>query len=139
MEELDRQINDLASKINKAIKKMGLDSKKDRLEELKRQMSAADFWNNPDNARTISTQASNLDEEIRTWQGLATRIADLQILINDQQAEDLFDLDNVDNIQLVRFWGDSKKVDIAVDLMAKGGKTRKIRKNAFFLPQRNGI
>ena len=90
MEELDRQINDLASKINKAIKKMGLDSKKDRLEELKRQMSAADFWNNPDNARTISTQASNLDEEIRTWQGLATRIADLQILINDQQAEDLF-------------------------------------------------
>jgi hypothetical protein len=46
----------------------------------------------------------------------------------EQQAEDLFDLDNVDNIQLVRFWGDSKKVDIAVDLMAKGGKTRKIRK-----------
>ena len=46
----------------------------------------------------------------------------------EQQAEDLFDLDNVDNIQLVRFWGDSKKVDIAVDLMAKGGKTRKNRK-----------
>ena len=43
----------------------------------------------------------------------------------EQQAEDLFDLDKVNNIQLVRFWGDSKKVDIAVDLMAKGGKTRK--------------
>ena len=43
----------------------------------------------------------------------------------EQQAEDLFDLDNVNNIQLVRFWGDSKKVDSVVDLMEKGGTLKR--------------
>ncbi|MBT6691248.1 peptide chain release factor 2 [Candidatus Parcubacteria bacterium] len=90
MEELDSKINDLASKINKAIKKMDLDSKGVKLEQLKEQMSAADFWNNQDNARAVSTQASRLEEDIKAWRSLSERIADLQILINDKQAQDLF-------------------------------------------------
>ena len=91
MEELDNKINDLASKINKAIKKINLNSKKEKLEELKKQMSAADFWDDQDKARTVSTRASNLDEEIHIWKSLSERIADLQILVNDEQAEDLFE------------------------------------------------
>lgn len=70
VKELLAKIKELASKINKATAKLELETKAQKLEELKRQMSAADFWQEQNKAKSISTQASNLEGEINLWRNL---------------------------------------------------------------------
>jgi peptide chain release factor 2 len=89
VKELLAKIKELASKITKATAKLELEAKAQKLEELKQQMSAADFWQAPTKAKAISTQASNWEEEINIWHNLEKKLADLKSLAKDKQALDL--------------------------------------------------
>lgn len=91
MEELINKINDLASKINKAITNLRLDDKAKILEELKKQMLASDFWNNQDKAKAVSEEANYLEKTVNNWYSLIKRITNLKVLAQDKQAKDLED------------------------------------------------
>jgi len=89
MEELKDKINKLSSKIDKGIKYLKLEDKKKNLEKLKEQMSVPNFWDDQDKARSISSEASFLEDEINNWEELKNNISNLNSLIKDKQAEEL--------------------------------------------------
>lgn len=91
MEELKSQIKDLYAKIFKALEVLKIDQQKDKLEELKKQMSAPDFWHDQDKAKQLSLEHSILEEQISTWQKIFSEISELKDLSEDEKAEDLFD------------------------------------------------
>ncbi|MBT4849988.1 peptide chain release factor 2 [Candidatus Parcubacteria bacterium] len=91
MEELQNKINELSKKVAKAIKNIDLDNKHDRLADLKKQMSASDFWNDQKKARQVSTSASRLEEDIENWKSLETKLDDLKQLSEEKQASELID------------------------------------------------
>lgn len=89
MKELLVNINDLASKLKKAVTRLELEAKQEKLEELKQRMSAVDFWRDQNEVRAITSQVSSLAEEIKVWRDLEKKIKDLKTLAKDSQAEDL--------------------------------------------------
>ena len=89
MEELRNKIKNLLAEVSKALEILDLDSKGNKLEELKSEMSSPDFWNDQDKAKQISSQASNLEEQINSWQALSQEVSELNDLSQDKQAEEL--------------------------------------------------
>ncbi len=88
-EELKDEINELAIKIKRAITGLKLDEKKNQLADFKIRMSQPDFWQNQNQAKDISLQASILESQINTWQNLAERLSYLESLSADQESGDL--------------------------------------------------
>ena len=86
MEELKKNIKDLAQKIKKAIQKLKLREKEKELKELKEQMSAPNFWQEREAAQEIILKFKKLEKEIKAWQILRKEIKDLEILIKDKEA-----------------------------------------------------
>jgi len=89
VEELQNKIKDLVNKVKSAMAGLDISAKQQVLQDLKEQMSAPNFWNDQDTAKSVSTKASNLQEQIDDWLDLENQIKDLQILSQDKQAEDL--------------------------------------------------
>jgi len=101
VEELQNKIKDLANKIKSAIADLDINSKQQVLQDLKEQMSAPSFWNDQETAKSVSTKASNLQEQVDDWLGLENQIKDLQDLLADKQAEDLIK-DIADKYKFIR-------------------------------------
>lgn len=91
MEELRVKIKKLQAEISKALEILDLDNKKNKLEKLKQEMTAPDFWNDQDRAKSISSQLSNLEEQINSWQDISKEVKELGDLSQDKQAEELLD------------------------------------------------
>lgn len=89
MEELKDQIKNLAQKIRKAITILALDKKEAERQTLKELMSQENFWQDPEQARIVSTQYSILETSIKNWRELEDQIQDLELMLTEQQAEDL--------------------------------------------------
>lgn len=89
MEELKKQIAELAKKVSQAIDNLRLSEKEITLKELKIQMSQPDFWQDQESAKIVSQRASFLSQQIEDWYGLNDRILNLASLTNDEEAEDL--------------------------------------------------
>ncbi|MFA5126691.1 MAG: peptide chain release factor 2 [Patescibacteria group bacterium] len=87
MEELKRQIEELLQSVSEIFNKLNLPDKQAKLQVLKEQMSAPDFWSDPNQAALISKQAGNLEQEIIAWQDLFKKTQDLIILAKDSQAD----------------------------------------------------
>ena len=66
MEELRTKIENLHSEISKALEVLDLDNKKNKLGELKQEMTSPDFWDDQNKARNISSQLSILEEQINS-------------------------------------------------------------------------
>ena len=104
MEELRSKIKNLFLEISKSLKIFDLESKKNKLEELKSQMTRPDFWSDQERAKNISYQASVLENGISAWQNIAKEVTDLNDLSQDQQAEELLaELENKYNILYNQF------------------------------------
>jgi peptide chain release factor 2 len=89
VDELKNKIKDLTTKIAQAIQTVKLEEKQAQLLQLKELMSAPDFWNDQEKAKSVSTQYSVLEATVLNWQDLKKNIDDLDSLVDDQQAEDL--------------------------------------------------
>ncbi len=87
MEENRRQIVELLQSITEVIAKINLPDKQQKLQSLKEQMAAPDFWHDPNQASAISKQAGNLEQEILAWQDLLKKTQDLSNLASDSQAD----------------------------------------------------
>ena len=89
MEELRNKIKNLLAEVSKALEILDLDTKKNKLAELKSKMSASDFWDDQNQAKQVSSQASNIEGQINSWQELSQEVSELNDLSQDKQAEDL--------------------------------------------------
>lgn len=89
LEELRQSIKYLLEKVEHAFLVLNLEDKQNQLAELKQTMSEPDFWQNQDQVKEVSSQASFLENQINTWQGYKKSLADLNYLSLDKQAEDL--------------------------------------------------
>jgi len=89
VEELKKQIAELAKKVSQAIDNLRLSEKEITLKELKIQMSQPDFWQDQESAKVVSQRASFLSQQIEDWYGLNDRLLNLASLTNDEEAEDL--------------------------------------------------
>lgn len=90
MEELRSKIEELFSEISKALDVIDLEFKKNKLEELKKLMTASDFWDDQDRAKSISLQVSVLEDQISSWENLFKEVKELSDMSSDKQAEELF-------------------------------------------------
>jgi len=95
VEELKKKIVELAKIVSQAIDDLRLEEKSIKLKELKIKMSQPDFWQDQENARATSQEASFLEEQIENWYSLNDKILNLSSLTKDEEAEDLIvDLEN---------------------------------------------
>jgi peptide chain release factor 2 len=87
--ELVSKLQELEKKINDSWRFLEIDNKIKEVEKLEKQMNQKDFWQDQDKAKAISQKASDLNEEISTWQKIKTEVDDLlelaQIDQKDQQ------------------------------------------------------
>ena len=90
VEELRSKIEELFSEISKALDVIDLEFKKNKLEELKKLMTASDFWDDQDRAKSISLQVSVLEDQISSWENLFKEVKELSDMSSDKQAEELF-------------------------------------------------
>lgn len=85
MQEIHKQLNELSSRINRAMDQLGIDGEKSQLVELETQMAQADFWNDPNNASIVSKTAAALSKHINEWELLRRGVADALELAVDPE------------------------------------------------------
>lgn len=65
-----------------------LAGKEEQIGELEKESAAADFWDEPERAQATMQQLASLREEVSVWKELASRVADLQSLLELAVADD---------------------------------------------------
>jgi peptide chain release factor 2 len=83
MQPLIKQLKDLQLRVETAMERLGLKTEQQRLEQLNAQMQQSNFWDNPQQAATLSQEAAGLRTHIESWVQLhkdvsvATELAEL--------------------------------------------------------------
>jgi len=90
--EILERLSALTARYKKIEPTLALDKKKAEFEELQAQMSAPDFWNNPDNAQKISQKASALENFVKTWTAISDNLCDLPELADMADEKELPDI-----------------------------------------------
>jgi len=85
--ELVGEIKELFEKIAESWRFLDIDKKSQQLKEKEVLMSQADFWRNQDQAKLISRQASDLREEIETWQKIQAEVLELLSLAQEDEKD----------------------------------------------------
>jgi peptide chain release factor 2 len=65
-----------------------LDSMRKQIEELSESASAPDLWDDPDKAQVVTSKLSHLQAELDRLTGMASRVEDLEVLVELAQGED---------------------------------------------------
>jgi peptide chain release factor 2 len=79
-------LKNLQQKIEATIELLHLDELKKKADQLSAEMSAPDFWNNQENAQSISADYTDLRKEIEKWEEIKTEATDLIDLSNENDA-----------------------------------------------------
>ena len=59
---------------------LDIEAKRERLEELRAEASAPDLWNDPEEARKVTTRLSQVERDVERYETLMARIEDLETL-----------------------------------------------------------
>ncbi|MDO8592631.1 MAG: peptide chain release factor 2 [bacterium] len=78
MENLLKQIEELRERLLDTWRLLDLDRQKEKVNELKVEMSKPDFWQDRERAVNISRQMENQEKEVATWENLKKEITDLE-------------------------------------------------------------
>lgn len=78
MNELITNIINLKNRFESARGMVKIDEKKKKIIELQHQMTRTDFWQDQEKAKKISQFASDIEQEVASWEELNRRIADLR-------------------------------------------------------------
>jgi peptide chain release factor 2 len=73
-------LHELQAKIAATTKLLKIESLKEKMGQLSTEMNAPNFWNNPENAQTISQDYQNIKEEVDRWSELEEKAATLSEL-----------------------------------------------------------
>ncbi|MGB2064250.1 peptide chain release factor 2 [Marinomonas gallaica] len=99
------EINPIVSKIKDLSERtqvlrgyLDYESKKERLEEVNRELEDPDVWNDPDYAQKLGRERSTLEGVVSTIDNMETGVEDASVLLDMAVEED--DQDSVDAVQL---------------------------------------
>ena len=67
-------LSELSDKIKSAMELLKIEDLKNKLGQLSQEMSAADFWFNPENAQLISSDYQDIKKEVDKWENLSDRV-----------------------------------------------------------------
>lgn len=81
MNETSKKLEQLSALLADAWQKLNLDQKLARIAELEKLTADPDLWSNPERAKTLHQELSNLTTSTQPWQLLKTQIADLSEII----------------------------------------------------------
>jgi peptide chain release factor 2 len=70
MQSLAKQFTELRLRIESAMQRLGIDADRQRLAELEEQMGRPDFWEDRQQATTVSQEAARLKEHLEGWKQL---------------------------------------------------------------------
>lgn len=87
MNETSKKLEQLSLTLTEAWQKLNLDAKLDRITELETLTADPDLWSNPERAKTLHQELSNLSTNVQPWQLLKTQIADLKDILALGDAE----------------------------------------------------
>ncbi|MCK6578223.1 MAG: peptide chain release factor 2 [Anaerolineae bacterium] len=76
MEQLIARLDGFAAAIAGFMERLGIESKKRRLERLEAQAGEPEFWSNPESAQKVMQEISKLRAEVERWGSLHARILD---------------------------------------------------------------
>lgn len=82
MQPLVKRITELEENVLKAVERLGLMQKTEKLAELDDRLAQPEVWNNPQSAQLISKQASDLRNLIAPWEMLQGQLADIHELMD---------------------------------------------------------
>ena len=77
MSDITTQAKQLQEKITAVAEQLNLSGMQEQLAGLEVKMSQPDFWNNQDQAQTVSKQANELQAELDTWKTLNSDVQDV--------------------------------------------------------------
>ena len=76
MDSLISLLSAMKARIDELIARLDIDTKAQRIEQLQRQASASDFWNDPEAAQKVMQEIASLQAEVDRWQSLSQRLND---------------------------------------------------------------
>lgn len=82
MQPLQKRIQQLQKNVEVAYTRLAVDAKKAQLEELEKELSAPEIWNNPAYAQEKSKQQAALGAIVQPWQTLKAQVADIAELMS---------------------------------------------------------
>ena len=89
-------LKDVHARLLMLAKDLDVDAKRRRLDELKHAASEPDLWDNPAHARAVTTELSQLENDVTTFDTILARIDDLIVL--DELAADENDTDTTNEV-----------------------------------------
>ncbi len=132
MFDLQKRLDTLKADFDATWEKLKIDQKMADMQALEEEVAVPEIWNNPDNARTKTTELANLHDELDPWQLLKTQIKDISELmaLGDDSLLDEFtgQLDAMEESlaslrQALRFTGKYDHNDAILRITAGAGGT----------------
>lgn len=87
MNDLEKRLSILKSDLTTTWQKLQITQKITKLEDLERQISEPELWQNPENAKKVNTSFSRLKSEVEPWQMLEMQTSDLQEILELQEPD----------------------------------------------------
>ncbi len=99
MEELKQQIEELSKRLDGIIVALDLPKRKERITELEFEVGRADLWSDPDNARKVTQELSNLKKEVEEVEELEETVKILSEVPDEKEAakaeKEILDLERI--------------------------------------------
>lgn len=73
-----KQLSEIGTGLKKAKQALDLEATKARLLELEAEMNEPNFWNDPNKAKVLSQEASELKDELEAWNAIENDLKELQ-------------------------------------------------------------
>jgi peptide chain release factor 2 len=104
MRDFSEELDDLARRVRDARTYLRVDEARQRLTELEQQASAADLWNDPAQARKVTTELAQVREDVELVEGLEQLSADARTLFDlaREEGDDSFEPEIADDIERLR-------------------------------------
>ena len=87
MNDLEKRLSILKSDLTTTWQKLQITQKIAKLEDLERQISEPELWQNPENAKKVNTNFSRLKSEVEPWQMLEMQTSNLQEILELQEPD----------------------------------------------------
>lgn len=78
---MDKKVAEIEADFNATWRKLGIDGKLQKIQDLEKEVADPELWKNPENARNKNTELSRLEDEVHNWQLLKTQISDIKDII----------------------------------------------------------
>ncbi len=109
MYDIKQQILDLIDRLNKTIEAINIPDKKNKIEILEVESAKPDLWNDPDNARKVTQELSDLKKEVAEIDELSSSLEIMEQLSQDEGSMDELQIEvtraekDLKNLELMSF------------------------------------